>query len=58
MNKYVVYTDAMNLDQCECCTGPLFSGKCIICNLSMFVSEEYLQDFLDKYFNLDNPFLP
>ena len=53
MNKYVVYTDTMNLDQCECCTGPLFSGKCIICNLSMFISEEYLQYFLENYLKID-----
>ena len=45
MNKYVGYLS----NTCKNCDEPLYSGNCICCNITEFISKEYLHIFLKEF---------
>ena len=45
MNKYLVYFS----NTCNNCEEPLYSGKCVFCNITAFISRVYLHKFLKDF---------
>lgn len=45
MNKYIVYVSR----KCKCCDQPLLQKYCMYCDIHMFISDQYMKEFIKEF---------